>query len=101
MNVDPVQPATRREVAQLLEGRPRQRGATVAVIDEALRRREDRPVRRDARLQGRDLAGNSTAVGLLLGGDPGVDGDTKRLLHAYLLTMDLVHLGVAVPTSAQ
>jgi hypothetical protein len=101
VDIDPVQPAGRRKVAQLLEGRSRQSGATVAVIDEALHRREDQSVRRNARLQGRDLAGTGILAALLLGGDPGIDGSTKQLLHAYLRTIDSGHFGLGAPTSPQ
>jgi hypothetical protein len=99
VDIDPVQPASRSKVAQLLERRACQGGAAIAVIDETLSRRKDQPIRRDPRLQGCDLAGNGVLASLLLGGDPGIDGNPKQLLHAYFLTIDLAYCGASAPTS--
>jgi len=51
--------------------------------------------------QSHDQAGDAVAVHRLLGGDPGIDAGTRKLLpHAYLITLGLTRCGIAVTTSA-
>lgn len=81
MDVDAVEGAGSREVAQPFQRRADKSGAAVAVVGEAMPGQKGQAVRRDPRLQRRHLAGNG-AVTLLLGRHAGIDGNTQGFSHA-------------------
>jgi hypothetical protein len=72
-DVEPVQGAGGRLVAQPLQRRADERAATVALVDEGRLGVRAQAVPRDAVSQGGDLAGDRVILGLLLGGEAGVD----------------------------
>ncbi len=83
MDVEALEIARGRRVAQALQGGPNQAGAAVAVVDEAAGRGQRLAVLGDARLQGGNLAGDGAVLGLLFRGDTGVNGNPQRR-HVYL-----------------
>jgi hypothetical protein len=86
VDVYPVDGAGGDEVAQPLEPRADERGAAVALVDEAAGGLEAGAVLRQARLQGRELARDGAALHLLVGRDASVDGDAHGRHGRPLLT---------------
>jgi hypothetical protein len=86
VDVHPVDGAGGDEVAQPLEPRAEERGAAVALVDEAAGGLEAGAVLRQARLQGRELARDGAALHLLVGRDASVDGDAHGRHGRPLLT---------------
>jgi len=92
--VQTVNTPSRRGIAQALQGGAHQGCATVAIIKKLHRRWDDQPIHRDALAQGGDLAGNGVRFGLLLRGDPGIEGHLQvgqrgqlRRVHWALLPL--------------
>src|SRR6516162_5396234 len=72
-DVEPVQGAGGRLVPRPLQRWSDERAATVALVDEGHLRVQVQAVAADAVPQGVDLAGDGVVLGLVLGGDAGVD----------------------------
>ena len=84
VDVQAIKVAGRHGITQTLERGPHQGGSAVALVGKATLGRQADTVLREAGLQGRDLAIDGVAGGLLLGRDAGVDGDAHGC-HAHSL----------------
>ena len=78
VDVDDVDRRERDHVAQALQGGANEGGAAVAVVDEQHRVLDLVTLLRRKRLQLAQLAIDGLPLGLLVGGDPGVDRRTQR-----------------------
>ena len=79
MDVEEIDGRQRDEVAQTLQGGADQAGAAVAVVDEPQIVPDAMAVLRGARGQLRQLAVDGVMLSLLVGRDPGVEGDLQGL----------------------
>src|SRR5947209_9576182 len=77
MYVEPIEVAGRSQITQPLQGWTNQGGAAIAIVDELAVRGEGQTVRGNARAEGGMLTGNGVIVGLLLRGDPGINGSLE------------------------
>src|SRR3954465_13562568 len=92
MDVDPIDGSGRHRIPQMLKSRTDERRAAVPLIDKTVVRFEWQPVLEDACFQRRHLAGNGPLLGLPVGGDASIEGNTCRR-HAHLLLICLVAPG--------
>jgi hypothetical protein len=76
MDVEPVDAAAGRQVAQPLQRRADEGAAAVALVEEAHLRVRREAVVAQAFLQGFELAGDRPGFRLLIGGNPGVQSRT-------------------------
>jgi hypothetical protein len=81
MDVEALDRAGGGRVAQAFESGANERGPAVALVDEGQVVHERQAVGGDLFAQGGQLARNGVGAGLLLGGDPRVDGSLQVLVH--------------------
>jgi hypothetical protein len=79
MDVDEINRRQRDEVAQTLQSRADQAGAAVAIVDEPQIVCEAMAVLHRSCGQFSQLAVDGVMLSLLIGGDPGIDGDLQVL----------------------
>ena len=89
--VEPVQGPGGGLVPQPLEHRGEEGASAVALVDEGQPRIQGQAVLLDAALEGVELAGDRVVLGLLLGGDAGVDRRPQRgVVHRVRLRLLVV-----------
>jgi hypothetical protein len=83
VDIEAVQAASGRQVAQPLQGRPQQGGPAAAVVEETPLRRHDAAVGLGPLQQGGHLAGDAALQGLTATRHPGLQGDPQARCHSH------------------
>src|SRR3954463_4986107 len=92
MDVNPIDGSRRPRCSQTLKSRADEGRAAVPLINKTVVRFERQPVLEDACFQRRHLAGNGPLLGLPVGGDASIEGNTQPR-HAHFLLICLVSPG--------